>query len=91
MRISAEQALIIKQTARQHFGEKACVLLFGSRTDDTTCGGDIDSLIETPDAPANAFRQSLALEPALQIALDDQKFCGDATDCSAQTRTQKRN
>ena len=73
MRLSAEQALIIKQATRQHIGNKACVLLFCSQTDNATRCCDINLLI-APETPANAFRQQLAPAPALQVALGDQKL-----------------
>lgn len=74
MRLSAEHAEIIRQTARRHFGQAARVLLFGSRTNDQARGGDIDLLVDTPEAPGNTFRQSLAMETELQMRLGDQKI-----------------
>lgn len=74
MRLTAEQAKIIRQATHQRFGSDARVWLFGSRTDDNARGGDIDLLIETPTALENAFRDSIALETELQILLGDQKI-----------------
>ncbi len=74
MRITTEQAQIIRQITYQKFGPGTRVWLFGSRTDDNAKGGDIDLLIETPRPLENAFRESIALETALQISLGDQKI-----------------
>lgn len=43
----------------KHAGKEAQVILFGSRLDDACVGGDVDVLVQTPQAPAN---------PALLIA-----------------------
>ncbi len=74
MRLTTEQAKIIRQTTHQQLGPDARVWLFGSRTDDNAKGGDIDLLIETPKVLENAFRESVALETALQTSLGDQKI-----------------
>lgn len=47
MRLTTKQTAIIKQTTTKIVGENTQVFLFGSRTDDTKKGGDIDLLIET--------------------------------------------
>lgn len=74
MRLTKEQAHIIRHTTQQRFGPDARVWLFGSRTDDNAKGGDIDLLIETPEPLENAFRESVGIETDLQIALGDQKI-----------------
>ncbi|WP_026295638.1 nucleotidyltransferase family protein [Aromatoleum toluclasticum] len=45
MRLSTEQARVIRQAAAEVFGDEAGVWLFGSRADDTRRGGDIDLLV----------------------------------------------
>ncbi|MDD2741894.1 MAG: nucleotidyltransferase domain-containing protein [Rhodocyclaceae bacterium] len=74
MRLTTEQAKIIRRTTHQRFGQEARVWLFGSRTDDNARGGDIDLLIQTPKRLENAFRESIGIETDLQIALGDQKI-----------------
>jgi predicted nucleotidyltransferase len=59
MRLTPAQIDIIKTTAQSVLGDGARVMLFGSRVDDETKGGDVDVMIEVP--------QSLA-EPALVSA-----------------------
>jgi len=46
MRITEQQALVIKKTILRFFGEETSVMLFGSRADDNKRGGDIDIYIE---------------------------------------------
>lgn len=73
MRISRQQADIIKNLARQTFGEPTEVYLFGSRTDDSARGGDIDLYIQ-PARQDSLFRKRLHLTSQLQRALGDQKI-----------------
>lgn len=47
MRLTAEEVAAIKIAAREAFGDGVVVRLFGSRTDDSLRGGDIDLHIET--------------------------------------------
>lgn len=42
MRITEQQAFVIKKTILRFFGEDSSVMLFGSRADDDKRGGDID-------------------------------------------------
>ena len=45
MRLQRQEIQTILQVARQIYGEKVKVYLFGSRLDDTKRGGDIDLLV----------------------------------------------
>ncbi len=59
MRLSNEQARMIKLLAQEVAGSHARVRLFGSRLDDQAKGGDVDLLLELTDP---------ALNPALTAA-----------------------
>ena len=50
MRLTQDQIQIIKRTAQNVLGGSARVILFGSRVDDAAKGGDVDLLIEVPQA-----------------------------------------
>lgn len=75
MRLSDEQRRVIKLAVRACFGADAAVRLFGSRTDDSKRGGDIDLLINTsladPDAVARA---EIAFKVQVQRALGEQRI-----------------
>lgn len=49
MRLKANEITAIIAAARSAFGENAQVWLFGSRTDDSKRGGDIDLYIEADE------------------------------------------
>lgn len=54
MRITADERATIVAAARETWGPAAVVSLFGSRVDDLARGGDIDLLIDLPEAPTPA-------------------------------------
>lgn len=72
MRLSRSEARIIRKTAREVFGLDVTVSLFGSRTDDSARGGDIDLLVESPSPVHDRLEKILELEAKLQIRLGDQ-------------------
>ncbi|MHB1360248.1 MAG: nucleotidyltransferase domain-containing protein [Rhodocyclaceae bacterium] len=72
MRLSPRTRDIIRATTREVFGAEARVRLFGSRTDDTQRGGDIDLLVELPCPQADSRKKSLTLAARLQMQLGDQ-------------------
>jgi predicted nucleotidyltransferase len=54
MRLSSKIRDLLKSCIGEHFGEVK-IYLFGSRTDETKSGGDIDLAIQS-DLPAEEFR-----------------------------------
>ena len=72
MRLTPQAREIIRHTAHAVFGPDAQVKLFGSRTDETRRGGDIDLLIELPRSLPDSRRKSLTLAAQLQMQLGDQ-------------------
>lgn len=54
MRLTESQTQAIRQITRQLAGEDARVRVFGSRLDDSARGGDLDLLLELPEAAENA-------------------------------------
>lgn len=73
MRIKAEEAEFIKQTAKECFGDKAKIYLFGSRVSDNKKGGDIDLYIETK-SNNEVFEKKIKMLKALYNKLGEQKI-----------------
>lgn len=65
MRLDEKTRDIIKKEVASQLGAQAIVHLFGSRTDDTQRGGDIDLLIE----PGYALTQRIQIECRLAASL----------------------
>jgi len=74
MRLSPQQSLLIKRQAETVFGAGAKVRLFGSRTDDTARGGDIDLLVETQEPITDPVRRAAQLSAKLVMSLGEQRF-----------------
>lgn len=74
MRLAQSQADTIVKLARDQFGPSARVWLFGSRSDDSKRGGDIDLLVEVDRPLDNRMLAAARLDAALQMALGEQKF-----------------
>ena len=72
MRLSLETQQLIKQVVHDILGPDCDVLLFGSRTDDSRRGGDIDLLIQSPFPIAERSRKELNIVARLQRLLGDQ-------------------
>ena len=84
MRLNAEQIEVIRKATRSVFGQGAMVRVFGSRLDDKVKGGDIDLLVECPEAVADRLKKTLTLTARLQRALGDQPIDILVTDPSTQ-------
>lgn len=74
MRLTPDQAKIIRDKVHALLGPGAHVRLFGSRVDDAASGGDIDLLVEVGHAQANRAASASRLAAELQIALGDQRI-----------------
>ncbi|NOX75178.1 MAG: nucleotidyltransferase domain-containing protein [Gammaproteobacteria bacterium] len=74
MRLTEQQARIIKAQVVKEFGREAKVLLFGSRVDDEALGGDIDLFVETNHPPEQALKAEMALYAGLQRELGEQRI-----------------
>lgn len=74
VRLTPEQINAIKHTARAVLGADARVVLFGSRTDATQKGGDIDLLFQTDHPVANRATTIGQLYVALLRRLGDRKI-----------------
>lgn len=76
MRLTSFERKNIVNLARDKFGENVKVILFGSRTDDSRRGGDIDLLI-IPYDELDVLRLTqleLQLLASLKIAIGEQKI-----------------
>jgi len=72
MRLNPKSKNIIRDTVAEIFGAEAEVLLFGSRLDDSSRGGDIDLLIKLNHPEPQKLRKELTLVARLQLRLGDQ-------------------
>ena len=71
MRLNFAQARVIVHCVRQQFGADASVMLFGSKLDDTSRGGDV-LLVDTTAQVTLRQRAlvTLELKPALELPVD---------------------
>lgn len=76
MRLNEREIAAIKKAVEKNFGKDTPVYLFGSRTDDTKRGGDIDLLLEHDPAleANNVIRKKLKTMTDIQFALGDRKI-----------------
>ena len=73
MRLQPKEIQGILQIARQIYGEKVKVYLFGSRLDDTKRGGDIDLLVRTEGIKKGVLAR-IRMIAQLKYLLGDQKI-----------------
>ncbi len=74
MRVNLHQTRIIRQAVIELAGERAKVSLFGSRTDDNARGGDIDLLVEVPNAVEDPGWLSAKISSRISLKLGGQKI-----------------
>lgn len=74
MRLTEHAKSIIRDLAREHFGEHADIYLFGSRADDSMRGGDIDLYIDVPGVRENKARAVMKFNADLQVCLGEQRI-----------------
>ena len=72
MRLTTEAKQVIRDTAREIFGETVDVRLFGSRIDDAAAGGDLDLLVVSGETVPDRERKILRFVARLQLRLGDQ-------------------
>lgn len=76
MRLSKNEKEIIKRIACQVWGQQTIVSLFGSRTDDTKKGGDIDLYIHSIEErdPKQIMIKKAEFLGKLELLLGEQKI-----------------
>lgn len=73
MRLQQKEIKQILQVAKELYGKDVKVYLFGSRTDDTKLGGDIDLLIRTKKGN-NGILSRIRMVARLKQLLGEQKI-----------------
>jgi predicted nucleotidyltransferase len=73
MRLTPTEIEEIRACAKRHFGERAIVRLFGSRTDDGRSGGDIDLHIEAESAEHASLANELEFSKDLKDRIGEQR------------------
>lgn len=74
MRLTTDQILAIRQTAKRVLGAGARVSVFGSRALEDRRGGDIDLLFETDAQLDDRAKVLCQLHGALTLALGERKI-----------------
>lgn len=73
MRLTADAARTIREQVLEIAGASARVSLFGSRTDASQRGGDIDLLVELPHPVARPAQLSARLSAQISRALEGRR------------------
>ena len=73
MRLNLKEIQSIIRIAKEIYGEEVSVYLFGSRTDDTKRGGDVDLLIRT-GSTKKGILERIRMKARLKQILGDQKI-----------------
>jgi predicted nucleotidyltransferase len=74
MRLHPKEIETIVSVGREIYGADVHVYLFGSRTDDSKRGGDIDLLIRTPYQPKKGILARIRMAARLKTILGDRKI-----------------
>ena len=74
MRLTPREIDQIRRAAARIFGADVQVYLFGSRTDDTARGGDIDLLIDTPRTELMTYDNRITFLVDVKMAIGDRKL-----------------
>lgn len=74
MRLTRSEQRIIRAKVNEMFGEDAQLMLFGSRTDDSARGGDIDLFVQVGHVLDNRAAAASRLAAELQMALGEQRI-----------------
>lgn len=74
MRITQDQARIIREQVGRNISPNTRVWLFGSRADDTQRGGDIDLFIEADHPLEDRIATACRIASNLQLQLGDQRI-----------------
>ncbi len=74
MRLSEKEKKTIKELAHQVFGEGTRVYIFGSRSDDTKKGGDIDLFITNKNKKHLTVKAKVNYLARLKSIIGDQKI-----------------
>ena len=74
MRLSEFEIESIKSLAGKHFGKEVQVFLFGSRTSNKLCGGDIDLFIRGTNGEHLKIRSKMNFMTDLIIQIGEQKI-----------------
>lgn len=77
MRITEQQAFVIKKTILRFFGEDSSVMLFGSRADDNKRGGDIDIYIECAALSADELSSDELVDAKIKTLVELKKLLGE--------------
>ena len=73
MRLNLAQIAMIRDTTFRVFGERARVTLFGSRVNDAAKGGDVDLMIEVPNAVSEPALLSARVASRVSRAMNGRK------------------
>ena len=74
MRLTPHEVDHIRRIAARIYGDDVQVFLFGSRTDDTARGGDIDLLIDTPRTELMTYDNRITFLVDVKKAIGDRKI-----------------